>query len=365
MRTARILFSGYAPVHFICFRPVYERLVKIPGVEVYFSGGRVVEREGVKAYDTEALYRPFKLPRERVLTLSRMASMSFDLAFSAHTSGFFPRRKCPRVQVFHGVSFRNAAVREKQQQYDHFFIVGPYMRRLFQRGRILPAGDPRALEIGFPKLDALVDGSLNRSAILRKLGLRGDRPVVLYAPTGWKHNSLETMGEEVIERLRRRNRCDLLIKPHDHPKNPIDWLSRLRRHEGPHVKLVRDYDVIPYLFAADLLISDASSVSSEYALLDRPTVFLDVPRVIATARRKGTPIDLTTFGRRGGITVRKAADVAETVEWSLAHPGYRSSVRRAMARDLFYDPGRATARAVDWILEKLRACGRLKKYRVG
>ena len=46
------------------------------------------------------------------------------------------------------------------------------------------------------------------------------------------------------------------------------------------------------LFVADLLISDASSVSNEYALLDRPMVFLDVPKLLKTARGKGSMVDL-------------------------------------------------------------------------
>lgn len=354
MKTARLLFSGYAPVHFVCFRPLYERLREVPGVEVYFSGGREVRREdGETGYDAAALYAPFDLPRDRVLALDEMRPRVFDMVFCAHTSGFFPQRRCPRVQIFHGVSFRNMAVREAQQAYDFFFLVGPYMRRAFVSRGILRPDDPRGLEIGFPKLDRLVDGSLDRAATLRGLGLAGDRPVLLYAPTGAKKNSLEVMGEDVIAAIAAKDRYDLVIKPHDHPKKRIDWFERLARLEGPHVRLVRDFDVVPYLHAADLLLSDASSVASEFSLLDRPIVFLDVPAVLATARRKGSPVDLKTYGRRTGITVRRAEDVPGVAEWLLDHPRYRSSVRRAMARDLFYEAGGATARAVEWILERL------------
>jgi CDP-glycerol glycerophosphotransferase (TagB/SpsB family) len=304
-------------------------------------------------HDTAGLYKGFGLPSSRVLTLDAMRPRRFDMVFCAHTSGFFPRRRCPRVQIFHGVSFRNMAVRDMQRHYDYAFMVGPYMKRAFVRGRIFRRDDPRALEIGFPKLDRLVDGSLDRSRILHDLNLKGDRPVLLYAPTGARFNSMEVMGEEVIARIKAQGRYDLLIKPHDHPKNRIDWFSRLRRFEGPHVKLIHDYDVVPYLFVADLLISDASSVASEYSLLDRPIVFLDVPKVIAAARKKSGMVDLKTYGRKTGVTVRRAADLPEVVRWFLAHPRHRSSVRRAMAKDLFFDPGRATQRAVDWIVNRL------------
>lgn len=356
MRPARILFTAHAPVHYVCFRPVHERLLREPGIEVWFSGE--LEVPGGRARDAAALYRPFRIPPDRILELPAMRRRSFDLVVCCHTHGYFPSRRCPRVQMFHGLSFRNVAVRKDQLAYDYFFILGPYMRRLFARRRLLPAGDPRALEIGFPKVDRLVDGSLDRKEILDRLGLRGDRPVVLYAPTGQKNNSLETMGEEVIRSVRRWDGCDLLVKPHDHPKRAIPWFSRLRPLAGRHVRLIRDFDIVPYLFVADLLITDASSASSEYSILDRPMVFLDVPALLAAARRKGTPVDLQTFGRKGGITVRKPSQVPRVVDWFLRHPGYRSSARRAAAASLFYEPGRATDRAVAALLGILRRCNR-------
>jgi len=347
----KLLFSGYAPVHFVCFRPLYERLRQVRGLDVWFSGGKKVGRNGTLRYDAAALYRPFDIPRDHVLPVDVMRRRTFDLAFSAHTSGFFPNRPCPKVQIFHGVSFRNAAVREDQRKYDALFAVGPYMMRVLKRRRIAPR---RAVPVGFPKLDPLRNGSLRRDEILDSLGLRGDRPVILYAPTGQKNNSLETMGEEVIERIRASGRFELLIKPHDHPRNPINWFRRLHRFEGPHVKLVRGLDVVPFLYAADLLISDASSVASEFTLLDRPIVFLDVPKLIAHARRKEGALDLKTYGRKTGITVRRPQDAVPTIGWFLDHPRHRSSTRRRMAKDLFYNPGRATDVAVDWLMRRLR-----------
>ena len=248
------------------------------------------------------------------------------------------------------------AVRRDVLVYDHLFITGPYMMRAFHENQLLRPGAVRCVPIGFPKTDRLVDGSLDRRDILRRLGLSGRRPVLLYAPTGQKHNSLETGGgEEVLRRLRATGRYDVLIKLHDHPRDAtVDWSKRLRPLLDRHTKLVQDYDVVPYLFVADLLITDASSVSSEYALLDRPMVFLDVPQMFEAMRAKGRALDLDTWGRKGGVTARWPDEAVEAVRWSLAHPGHGNTVRRAMARDLFYNPGKATDAAVSWILSRLQ-----------
>jgi hypothetical protein len=354
----RVLFTGYAPVHFVCFRPIYERLRRVPGVQVCVSGGR--ERGGDGAGETGSvtareLYRSFRIPSDRVLSLEVMRRQRFDMVFCAHVSGYFPREDGGRVQIFHGLSFRNMAVRRDVLVYDHLFITGPYMMRAFREQQLLRPTDPRLVPIGFPKTDRLVDGSLDRGAILSRLGLSGRRPVLLYAPTGQKHNSLETVGEEVIRRLRATGRYDLLIKLHDHPRDrSVDWPRQLRPLLDRHTKLVRDFDIVPYLFVADLLITDASSVSSEYALLDRPMVFLDVPEMITAMRAKGRAVDLETWGRKGGVTVRWPDEAVDAVRWSLAHPRDGRDVRRAMARDLFFNPGKAAEAAVAWIRDRLR-----------
>ena len=63
--TKRILFSGYARVHFVCFQPVYERLRKDPRVEVFLSGGfRSKTVEGT-VFSIDGFYDPFAVERDR------------------------------------------------------------------------------------------------------------------------------------------------------------------------------------------------------------------------------------------------------------------------------------------------------------
>lgn len=352
----RVLFAGYAPVHFVCFQPLFERLRRMRGIEVVLSGGRAAMDDGTGQLTAKQLYAPFRLPPSQIVELSTMRQQTFDLVFCAHVSGYFPKDEHERIQLFHGVSFRNMAVRRDVLVYDRLFLTGPYMRRLFTEQQMLRDRDARLLNIGFPKLDKLLDGTLDRAAILKRIGFSGRRPVILYAPTGQKDNSLQHTGEAVLERLRATSKYDILVKLHDHPRDrDIDWPTRLKPLLDKHTRLATGLDVVPYMYVADLLLTDASSVSNEYALLDRPMVFLDVPQLLAAMTRKGVALDLDTWGRKGGITVRWPDEAVEAIEWSLAHPRNASRLRRAMARDLFYNPGHATDAAMDWVLRRLRA----------
>ena len=349
-----MLFTGYAPVHFVCFLPLFERLSALDGVEVSVSGGlRSKTPEGEVRHDPDGLYAPFGLPSDSVLTVEEIKELHFDLLFCANTKRIEPRSFDHSVEIFHGMSFRNRAIREENTGNDQYFVLGPYMMRRFREFGFFEPDDGRAVEIGFPKTDRLLDGTLDREAILERHGLSGDRPVLLYAPTGAKRNSLETMGEELIQRLSATGDYDLLVKPHDHPKHKIDWFERLAPLENEHVRLVRGPDVIPSLFVADLLISDASSVVNEYALLDRPIVFLDVPELLEAAGGEGSALDLDTWGRRGGEIAGDPRAAIAAVAGALRDPGRRSDVRAGIVEDLFYNPGTATDAAMDWLHEEL------------
>jgi CDP-glycerol glycerophosphotransferase (TagB/SpsB family) len=140
-----------------------------------------------------------------------------------------------------------------------------------------------------------------------------------------------------------------LIKPHDHPHAPIDWWTRLAPLEDEHVRLVHEPDVILSLSIADLLVTDASSVANEYALLDRPIVFIDVPELLDITRGKGARLDLETWGRKGGTVAPDVSTAVREVTAGLADPGERSPVRRAMVDDLFFNPGQATTAAMHWL----------------
>ena len=352
-----VLFTGYAPVHFVCFQSLYDRLVADERFLVFVSGGVRSKAEAGYLFDEHALYDPFGIPSERMLSVDQIRERDFDVLFAANTKLIEPRQVGKRVQLFHGISFRNRAIRKQNMKCDHYFLAGPYMHRKFIEAGLLEENDPRALKMGFLKTDRLRNGVLDRRELLQRYGFDGARPVLLYAPTGDKSNSMETMGKDVIRRLAESQKYELLIKPHDHPKNTdVDWFEKLATLEDAHTRVVRERDVIPLLFLADLLITDASSVSSEYALMDRPIVFLDVPKLIARVMaRNNTMVDMDTWGRRAGIIVKKPERVLDAVDKSLADPSSHAEVRRAMADDLFYNPGRATDEAFDWVCGELAA----------
>ena len=339
-KTKRLIgYRAKRPMNYVVFQPVHQRLAKDPRVAVRFYG-KLHGQGNARALYEQAGAGPVHMMHNLVARY-----FPFDLYMSADFSidARFARRK---AHMFHGLSFKNHAVSPRARDFDAVFLVGPYMERRFIERGVFEAGDPRMRQVGMPKLDCLLDGSLDREAILDELGCRPDRPTVLYAPTWGSTSSMRAMGQDVI-----RNLCgcglNLLVKLHDNlydpRKNEVRWADRLAELAHLDLTVVRSRNVVPLQFVADVLISDASSVAYEYLLLDRPILFLAFPGQFEKVKHRA---DLETWGRKVGMTVDDAGGIATAVESALSDPSRQHETRRQAAQDLFFNPGRATERAV-------------------
>jgi choline kinase len=353
-RRKRILFSGSSRVHFVCCQPIYKRLAADPRIEFWLSGG--IKREtpdGRTTYDLGDFYDPFPVDRERVIPIERARQEYFDVYLAANgAKSLFPRTTCHKVQIFHGMSFRNFSAQEKYMRFDTICMAGRYLANIYRRQGLIRPGGPRCLITGFAKDDELVDGSLNREATLRRIGLDPSRPTILFAPTGSLHNAMETMGLDVVRAIGTDGRWNLVVKLHDHPKDTrVDWAEELKPLLSDRVKHVRELNIAPFIHAADLVMTDASSVATEFTLLDRPIVFLDVPELLNEVGPRGGILDLETYGRRIGRLVKKPSEVVAAIADSLAHPEREGELRREVARTVFHDPGNAAERIAGVVLE--------------
>ncbi len=340
----RVLFTGYAQVHFVCFLPVYRLLAEDPDIEVFLSGGFKRKDGAEVSYDLTGFYDPFPVNRDHIIPLERVRSESYDVLVSAHLSDtLFPKSVGCKVQIFHGVSVKNLAIREKALRYDILCLPGRYHAERYREKGLIREDGSKCLITGFPKTDPLANHEFERDALLRDMGLDPARPTILFAPTGEKNNALDVMGVDIVRAVTGAGLWNLLVKPHDHPKKDIDWFTELAPFEGDSVRLIRDRDISPYLAASDLLITDMSSVAVEYTLLDRPIIFMDVPGLMKRIMKRAPSLDLETYGRKTGRVVSGPGDLEAAIKASLANPARESELRRRMARHLFHDPGHAAA----------------------
>ena len=78
-----VLFTGYAPVHYACFRPLHAELERIEGVDVRVAGGtRRRGDDGEYVYDADAMYGPFGIDGSQTISPSKPTSSATSSAVS-------------------------------------------------------------------------------------------------------------------------------------------------------------------------------------------------------------------------------------------------------------------------------------------
>ena len=102
--------------------------------------------------------------------------------------------------------------------------------------------------------------------------------------------------------------------------------------------------------------ADHSSAGFEYLLRDRPLVRIHVPELITLANIHQDYVQLLADVSESTSDVD---DTVAAVERALAEPTARSATRRAVAADLFHEPGTATARCADALYQAIQLDPRL------
>jgi hypothetical protein len=226
--------------------------------------------------------------------------------------------------VDHGPCFKTLRYRNLHKQPDTSYVVlaeGPYrMEKLAAHGL-----DKKEIvrDVGLPKLDPLLSGAYDRDSIVEKHGLDPDKKIVLYAPT-YKPTSIFMVGEAVAALSKRYN---VIVKLH-----PYSWTGKYAPHSQhrlferlakthPSMVLVskEDHDIMPYLWAADAMISEASSVINEFLALGRCGIIVDLPDD-SLKHSDGEPLleeKTTEWLKDSFVHVRRPQDLAAAVETAL------------------------------------------------
>lgn len=340
------------PVYHAVLSPIAEALSEQPNVAVWFTSEYPDRVRNL-------------IPAERFLTHRQAEWRRFDLYVNADPWAAARLRRCAhRVNFFHGVAGKYDLDNPKGlplgfETYDRVgFINRDRMLRYLAAEVVRPA---QARLVGYPKLDKLANGAIDADGIKRRYAL-ADRPTALYAPTYSEASSLHLAGLDIVRALDKAG-FNVLVKLHDRSldKDPrynggIDWRARfgelIAQSRSGRIHFVEIPDASHLLAAADVMITDHSSIGFEFLVLDRPLIVFDAPDLATAARVNPEKIALL----RGAATVtRTPAQTAMAASAAIADPASQSAARRRIAREMFFEPGSATLRAVHLIRELLDA----------
>ncbi len=302
------------------------------------------------------------------------AILHYDLFLTTHQSAVPPLWKCgERVCSFHGLPAKGGTFVESQWRFlDGAFLIGPLQQRMFEefQRESLTGSRLWGREIGLIKSDRLLQGTIQRDDVLHQLGLSSKTPTVLYAPSWEEGTSLRVSGLPICETL-CESPWNVIVKLHPMSYFPVhetqatggvDWSAELGRFESmPRFRHPQRCDVTPLVCAADVVVTDVSSVAFEAILIDRPVIFIDCPEFFeGTVQRmyrlspQQARSDLRfNCGRKGGVVIRSINELHDAIQEAIDSPGRLAKSREEIRDQLVFNRGFASQAAAKAIVELL------------
>jgi CDP-glycerol glycerophosphotransferase (TagB/SpsB family) len=264
----------------------------------------------------------------------RVLSSVQEIIDFAPVAVFVPGNTVPRfipglkVQIFHGFEWKKKGHYRIRDCFDLYCTQGPLFTEEFNKIREINKNKHYEIkETGWPKIDTLFNAPAYKWSTKKQL------PTLLYAPTfSPAFTSAPDLYNE-IKRLAKENKWQWLIK--FHPKMPSEWIEKFSELTSDNIHIVDIESLASVLQAADVIISDTSSIITEFALLNRP---------IVTYRNSVPEPHL--------IDIQQALELEKAIEEALAPSNERmQKIQQNVARLHPYRDGLSSARLLDATLE--------------
>jgi len=278
----KVLFDLKKEYYFNSLYPLYKEMSKDPKYDIKFRIGK----------DQKRFLGIFLISRKKRIA-ENLVQQGYDITdetagFDIIVSGDALRNPekygdVIRIHLDHGVGIKTLRIRNivKQKDYRyHVFLEGQYWYDYIKSLKWENKAD--FYITGIPKLDPFFwKDHFDNNALLKSMNLDPDKKTILYAPS-YKPSCIEYIKGKIADLVPEYN---LIVKLH-----PYSWGGKYASHsqhkfyenlaeKHKEVYLIREdeFDIYPYLYLADTMISDTSSVINEFLALGKFGIIYVLP----------------------------------------------------------------------------------------
>lgn len=177
------------------------------------------------------------------------------------------------VLMTHGIGTKKGYFQETNTNYDIQFCEGSYRKKTMEQ--LFPNAKTKFHNVGYAKLDAAINLSTEaKSKLIKQYTLDPNKKTILYSPTFYP-SSIEKIKRNFPEDYQDFN---IIIKPHFFSYELKKYVKqrRLFTHweSYPNVYLAKheEFNLVPFMAAADVMITDESSAMFEFMALNKPVI---------------------------------------------------------------------------------------------
>jgi hypothetical protein len=258
------------------------------------------------------------------------------------------------IQIFHGgLSDKNYVESLKILVYDLVLFPGAKTKDKVQKSGYLKSV-PNWKIIGYPKFDPLINNDLK---VIPEFN--NGKKTILYAPTWVSQNvnfkmvqfskygesSLDLWAKEIIKALYQD--YNLIIKYHSRifrkPNDLYDQIDELIKKLGAeeNVKIKIDDNILPFMYQADLMISDISTACYEWFHFNKPIIFANPS---PEHYKPSSDIGSNTYAWQAGDIINSEKDIKTLVDENIELDRYKNKRNELFEYTVFQPDGNATIR---------------------
>ena len=225
--------------------------------------------------------RTYYIGEKKLITM--MMKMDADIVVMTmpdlenfHIKRSYVRKDVEYIYVPHGMGSINMTMRTGSvDHYDTVYCVGKHHREEVEKTEQVYGLEPkRIVDWGYSLLDDMrqdYNASKRQSSSGRQ---------VLIAPSWQQDNIVDSCLETILDKLREKD-YNIIVRPHpQHVRHKRKMLEAMQEkyREAPNIEIQLDFSSNSTVFEADLMITDWSDISFEYAYTtQKPVLFINTP----------------------------------------------------------------------------------------
>ena len=318
---------------------------------------------------TQSKIRPYYIGEKKLITL--MMKMDADVVVMTmpdlenfHIKRSYLRKDIEYIYIPHGIDSLNAMMRKgSMDHYDTVFCVGKHQKEEIEKTEaVYGLPKKKLIDWGYCLLDEM------REDYRETADTKHEQTTLLIAPSWQKDNIVDSCLEEILTNLSGKG-YKIIVRPHPqhvrHKKAYMEQLAAKYEHD-PDIEIQTDFSSNSTVFTADLMITDWSGITYEYAYTtQKPVLFINTPMKVMNPEYQKidtVPINITLREEIGAsIDTDKLDTVADTVARLLSEKDAYYDKIGGFINEYVYNLGNSAEVGAKYMIESIKKKAKERK----
>lgn len=357
----KLVFYSESSGFYKYYKGIIEYILKHTNITIHYITSDYNDQIFDLAKENSHL-KPYYIAEKKLITL--MMKMDADVVVMTmpdienfHIKRSIVRKDIEYIFIPHSVDSLNMTMRYKSMDhYDTVFSCGKYQtNELEQTNAAHHLENRKIVHWGYGLLDDMLD------EYKKSKKEKHTKKEILIAPSWQKDNIVDLCLDKLLDSFKGTD-YKVIVRPHPqqvrHAKAQFEKLKE-RYKDNPNIVIQTDFSSNNTVWNADLMITDWSGITYEYAFTTkRPVVFIDTPMKIMNPNYqeiKEEPINIWAREELGAVVkVKDVKNTAKVVAGLLKKsPSYKKKLD-GLTKDCIYNLGHSSEVGAKYIIDSIQ-----------